>query len=96
MRQKQIAVITAVSLGLIFVLLAGFVIDTANWFEHQRHLQAQADAGALAGATRFDECEGNQTTAAEMLELIAKIQEVARAQRGIELETEVQIVGEPA
>ena len=35
-------------------------------------------------------------TAAEMLELIAKIQETARTKRGIELETEVQIVGEPA
>src|SRR5947208_4378979 len=35
-------------------------------------------------------------TAAEMLELIEKIKSVARAKRGIELETEVQIVGEPA
>jgi UDP-N-acetylenolpyruvoylglucosamine reductase len=34
-------------------------------------------------------------TAAEMLELIEKIKTVARVQRGIELETEVQIVGEP-
>ena len=30
----------------------------------------------------------------EMLELIEKIKETARAKRGIELETEVQIVGE--
>jgi UDP-N-acetylmuramate--L-alanine ligase/UDP-N-acetylenolpyruvoylglucosamine reductase len=37
--------------------------------------------------------EGN-ATAAEVLELIGKIQAVARAKRGIELETEVQIVGE--
>jgi UDP-N-acetylenolpyruvoylglucosamine reductase len=35
-------------------------------------------------------------TAAEMLELIDKIKATARVQRGIELETEVQIVGEPA
>jgi UDP-N-acetylenolpyruvoylglucosamine reductase len=35
-------------------------------------------------------------TAAEMLDLIDKIKATARAQRGIELETEVQIVGEPA
>ena len=34
-------------------------------------------------------------TAAEMLELIEKIKETALAKRGIELETEVQIVGEP-
>jgi UDP-N-acetylenolpyruvoylglucosamine reductase len=35
-------------------------------------------------------------TASEVLELIAKIQETARKQRGIDLETEVQIVGEEA
>jgi UDP-N-acetylenolpyruvoylglucosamine reductase len=35
-------------------------------------------------------------TAAEMLELIEKIKGLARTQRAIELETEVQIVGEPA
>ena len=35
-------------------------------------------------------------SASEVLELIAKIQGVARRERGIELETEVQIVGEPA
>jgi UDP-N-acetylenolpyruvoylglucosamine reductase len=34
-------------------------------------------------------------TAAEMLQLIGEIQSVARAKRGIELETEVEIVGEP-
>ena len=33
-------------------------------------------------------------TAKEMLELIEKIKATARAERGIELETEVQIVGE--
>ena len=35
-------------------------------------------------------------SAAEMLELIGRIQATARAKRGIELETEVQIVGEEA
>jgi len=33
-------------------------------------------------------------TALEMLELIEKMKATARAKRGIELETEVQIVGE--
>ena len=33
-------------------------------------------------------------TAAEMLELIAKIQVTAREKRDVELQTEVQIVGE--
>ena len=54
------------------------------------------------GKARVSEVHGNfivndgGATAAEMLELIEKIKTVARAQRGIELETEVQIVGEPA
>jgi UDP-N-acetylmuramate--alanine ligase len=34
-------------------------------------------------------------TAAEVLELIDDIKNVARKKRGIELETEVEIVGEP-
>jgi len=52
------------------------------------------------GNARVSEIHGNfivndgGATSAEVLELIAKIQETARKQRGIELETEVQIVGE--
>jgi UDP-N-acetylenolpyruvoylglucosamine reductase len=52
------------------------------------------------GKARVSEIHGNfivndgGATANEVLELIAKIQETARKQRGIELETEVQIVGE--
>ncbi len=54
------------------------------------------------GKARVSEVHGNfivndgGATAAEMLELIAKIQTIARTQRGIELQTEVQIVGEDA
>jgi UDP-N-acetylmuramate--alanine ligase len=54
------------------------------------------------GKARVSEVHGNfivndgGATAAEMLELIERIQATARAKRGIELETEVQIVGEPA
>jgi UDP-N-acetylmuramate--alanine ligase len=54
------------------------------------------------GKARVSEVHGNfivndgGATAADMLELIEKIKSVARAKRGIELETEVQIVGEPA
>jgi UDP-N-acetylmuramate--alanine ligase len=54
------------------------------------------------GKARVSEVHGNfivndgGATAAEMLELIEKIKATARAKRGIELETEVQIVGEPA
>jgi UDP-N-acetylmuramate--alanine ligase len=51
------------------------------------------------GNARVSEVHGNfivndgGATAADMLELIEKIKGVARAKRGIELETEVQIVG---
>jgi UDP-N-acetylmuramate--alanine ligase len=52
------------------------------------------------GKARVSEVHGNfivndgDATAAEVLELIANIQAVARQERGVELETEVQIVGE--
>jgi len=52
------------------------------------------------GNARVSDVHGNfivndgDATAAEVLELIENIKAVARSQRGIELETEVQIVGE--
>jgi UDP-N-acetylenolpyruvoylglucosamine reductase len=54
------------------------------------------------GQARVSKVHGNfivndgGATAAEVLELIERIQRTAREKRGIELETEVQIVGEPA
>ena len=54
------------------------------------------------GNARVSEVHGNfiinegGATAAEVLELIDRIKQVARTQRGVELETEVQIVGEEA
>jgi len=57
---------------------------------------------SCVGKARVSQVHGNfivndgGATAADMLELIDKIKATARAQRGIELETEVQIVGEPA
>ena len=54
------------------------------------------------GHARVSDVHGNfiinegDATAAEVLELIEKIRNAARTERGIELETEVQIVGEPA
>ena len=53
------------------------------------------------GKARVSEVHGNfivndgGATAADILELIDKIKAVARSKRGVELETEVQIVGEP-
>jgi Putative Flp pilus-assembly TadE/G-like len=47
-----VLVIVVVSL-LSLALVAALVIDVANWFEHKRHLQLQADAAALAGGSAF-------------------------------------------
>jgi UDP-N-acetylmuramate--alanine ligase len=53
------------------------------------------------GKARVSEVHGNfivndgGATAEEMLELIEQIKSTARSKRGVELETEVQIVGEP-
>jgi hypothetical protein len=45
----------------VLILFVGFVIDVGNWFVHDRHLQTQADAAALAGAaelaTAFGACD---------------------------------------
>jgi len=57
---------------------------------------------SVVGKARVSEVHGNfivndgGATATEMLELIDRIKQAARSKRGIELETEVQIVGEPA
>ena len=56
---------------------------------------------ARVGSARVSQVHGNfivndgDATAAEMLQLIDNIKSVARKKRGIELETEVEIVGEP-
>lgn len=52
-------VLTALVLP-VALLFGGFVIDVANWFEHKRHLQTQADAAALAGAGSFLACPNNE------------------------------------
>ncbi len=35
------------------ILICSFALDVGNWFEHQRHLQLQADAAAFAAASKF-------------------------------------------
>jgi hypothetical protein len=40
----------------VLILFAVFVLDVGNWWEHKRHLQTQADAGALAGGGGFNGC----------------------------------------
>ena len=37
----------------VLLILMTFVVDVGNWFVHKRHLQMQADAGALAAAREF-------------------------------------------
>jgi hypothetical protein len=54
-----VLVLTALVLPMC-ILFSGFVLDVANWFEHKRHLQTQADAAALAGAASFLACPDNQ------------------------------------
>jgi hypothetical protein len=51
------AVFMLVALGLLaMVLIVALVLNTAGWFVRHRHLQLQADAGALAGAVAFNGC----------------------------------------
>ena len=56
-------VLFALSLPVI-LLFVSFVVDTANWWEHNRHLQMQADAAALAGASRVSVPCGSAVNAA--------------------------------
>ena len=51
------------------IVIAAFVIDVGNAFEHKRHLQLQADAAALAGASAFQGC-GNPDTVDDANKLI--------------------------
>ena len=45
-------------------MLASFVIDVGNWYEHKRHLQLQADAAALAGGGLYKSpCDGGTDSA---------------------------------
>lgn len=46
----------------IAILFVAFVVDVGNWFDHKRHLQLQADAGALATAQSFNSCFSNMDT----------------------------------
>jgi hypothetical protein len=71
--QERGGVLVLVALWLPVVVLAmSFVIDAGNWFAHNRHLQLQADAGALAGAGLFNGCFGDATTANSAIEAIAR------------------------
>ena len=56
-RSQRGSVLVMVALWMpVLVLMLSFVINAAHWFEHQRHLQLQADAAALAGGDMFGAC----------------------------------------
>jgi hypothetical protein len=48
----------------VLALFMMFVLDVGNWFEHRRHLQMQADAGALAAGGAFNSCFGGTSGSA--------------------------------
>jgi UDP-N-acetylmuramate--alanine ligase len=81
---------------------AGCIFKNADSIPAGKLVDELGLKNSCVGKARVSEVHGNfivndgGATAAEMLELIDKIKATARAQRGIELETEVQIVGEPA
>jgi putative Flp pilus-assembly TadE/G-like protein len=47
----------------VIILFGMLVFEVGNWFEHKRHLQMQADAGAFAGGGLFNGCFGNAAAA---------------------------------
>ena len=54
LRDSSGAVLVVVAVAFPALIgFTGLVVDVGNWFEHKRHLQMQADAGALAGAGEF-------------------------------------------
>ena len=53
-RDSRGAVLVFVALTLpVLIGVGGLIVDVGNWYSHKRHLQVQADAGALAGAGKF-------------------------------------------
>jgi hypothetical protein len=61
--EQGAVVVTFAVFAPVAIILAVLAIDTSNWFVHSRHLQLQADAGALATALAFQTCFTNTTAA---------------------------------
>jgi hypothetical protein len=63
------AVLVMVVLWLPVIILFGMLVfEVGNWFEHKRHLQMQADAGAFAGGGLFNGCFGDASAASVAIE----------------------------
>jgi UDP-N-acetylmuramate--alanine ligase len=81
---------------------AGCIFKNPNSTPAGKLVEELGLKNSRVGNARVSEVHGNfivndgGATAAEMLELIDQIKTAARTKRGLELETEVQIVGEPA
>jgi Putative Flp pilus-assembly TadE/G-like len=52
----------------VIILFGMLVFEVGNWFEHKRHLQMQADAGAFAGGGLFQGCFGDAGAANTAIE----------------------------
>jgi Putative Flp pilus-assembly TadE/G-like len=50
----------------VLLLFTMLVVEVGNWYEHKRHLQMQADAGAFAGGGLFNGCFGGDPGAASI------------------------------
>jgi hypothetical protein len=61
--ERGAVIVTFAFFAPVAILLAVLAIDSNNWFVHSRHLQLQADAGALATARAFQGCFTNPTAA---------------------------------
>ncbi len=76
-RDARGAVLVFVALTLpVMIGVGGLVVDVGNWFAHKRHLQVQADAGALAAAGKFQACVPPTATSAGILNEAAKYSSV--------------------
>ena len=56
----------------VIILFGMLVFEVGNWFEHKRHLQMQADAGAFAGGGLFNGCFGDASAASIAIETEAR------------------------
>src|SRR5881398_1553434 len=80
---------------------AGCIFKNPNSIPAGKLVDELGLKNSSVGKARVSEVHGNfivndgGATATDMLELIDRIKQAARSKRGIELETEVQIVGEP-
>jgi hypothetical protein len=72
-REERGGVLVLVAIALpVLVLFVSFVVDVGDWFAHKRHLQMQADAGALAGAGLFNLCFASQSSGDAAIESAAR------------------------